>query len=95
MASNEYDCVDEEEGVRTETVSVQQLVANDEIVLPGGLIATVGPVALYSHGATMRNKKRPKCRFRVTIHDQSGTSHGSVTAEPGDCFDKLVGVRQS
>jgi hypothetical protein len=87
--------VEQAEGVRTEPIAAVQLVATDQIVMPDGSIATVGPVTLHSPGSSMRARKRPKCRIRVTIHGQSGTSHGIVTAEPGDCFDKLVGVEQS
>lgn len=82
------------EGVRTERVPAQALVQHDQIILPDGLVATVGPVALYSPGASIRDRKRPHCRIRVTIHGKSGSSHGSVTAGPGDYFDKLVGVEQ-
>lgn len=82
------------EGVRTERVPLEALAERDEIMLPGGMVATVGPVALYSPGPSVRDRKRPKCRIRVTIHGKSGSSHGSVTAGPGDYFDKLVGVEQ-
>jgi hypothetical protein len=87
--------VEQSEGVRTEPITAVQLVATDQIVMPDGSIATVGPVTLHSPGSSMRARKRPKCRIRVTIHGQSGTSYGTVTAEPDDCFDKLVGVEQS
>lgn len=86
---------DSEKGVRTQPVAVEMLAERDQIVWPGGDVATVETVLLYSPRKSARARKRPHCRIRVTIHGQSGNTRGSVTAEPGDCFDKLVGVEQS
>lgn len=77
----------------TELVSADSLIMGDEIELGNGQVVQVREVELYPRGRSMRGRKQPKCRIRVTIRDENGSSGGLVTAARGDHFTKLVGVR--
>lgn len=77
----------------TELVPAAGLRSGDEIKLADGQFAVVTGVALYPCDRTMRGRKLPKCRIRVSIPGKNISSGGSITAGQGDFFTKLAGVR--